>query len=251
MEFKVSVITSLYNYKKYICYSIDSFLKQNFLFSEMIIVDDGSTDGSADIVHKYIKGIDPSERERIRLIRLSKNYGYSKAKNEGIKASKSEILVMLDADDMLTKKSISIRYDKIVKGFDFVHGPVLDYNHRTKTRIKSRMWTLWKQTKSWKYVHAQAVMLRKEIHRKIGLYDESLWCKSDREMFARIFNHKFKIGTVNDFVSLYRRHPLQMHKSAEKLKNNNRLQKKVKKKIEIRKKDLTGLIFLEQNVSKT
>jgi len=77
MTIKVSVITTLYNYKNYIKDCIKSFLKQDFIDSEMIIVDDGSTDNPYDV-------IEPLENGRIKYIRSIKNYGYSHAKNVGI-----------------------------------------------------------------------------------------------------------------------------------------------------------------------
>jgi len=236
MTFRVSVITTLYNYKNYIENCIQSFLRQDFYDSEIIIVDDASEDNPYEIIKQY-------ESDRIRYIRLSKNKGYSYAKNIGIKACNSEILVMLDADDMLTKNGISIRYKKIIKGYDFVHGPCLDLKEK-RPLVRNRLWDLWLKNPIWKHVHAQGVMLKKEIHRKIGLYDEILRCKSDREFFARVFNHNFKIGTVKKDVALYRRHKKQMHRSKEKLKINDKLQKEVLNKIEKRKKDLSGLELL-------
>jgi len=234
--FKISVITTLYNYKYYLVECIKSFLTQDFLNAEMIIVDDASTDNPYSFIKKYLS-------KEVKYIRLDKNMGYSYAKNIGIKSSISEILVMLDADDMLTWNGISIRYKKIKEGYDFVHGPCLD-KKEGRTFVRNRMWDLWLKNKSYKYVHAQGVMLKKDIHRKIGLYDESLKCKSDREFFARVFNHGFKIGTVNNDVAFYRRHKKQMHRSKEKLKINDELQKEVLKKIEKRKKDLSNLEML-------
>jgi len=234
--FKVSVITTLYNYKDYIVECIESFLNQDFIKAEMIIVDDASTDNPYKNIKKYIS-------EKVKYIKLDKNRGYSYAKNIGIKFSNSEILVMLDSDDMLTKKGISIRYKKIKEGYDFVHGPCMDKKDK-RILVRNRMWDLWLKEKTYKYVHAQGVMLKKDIHRKIGLYDETLRCKSDREFFARVFNHNFKIGTVNKDVALYRRHKNQMHRSKEKLKTNDKLQKEVLKKIERRKKDLSDLEIL-------
>jgi glycosyltransferase involved in cell wall biosynthesis len=235
--FKVSVITTLYNYRNHIKECIKSFLKQDFKDSEIIIVDDGSTDNPYPVIKKY-------ESDRVKYIKLDTNSGYSHAKNVGIKACNSEILVMLDADDMLIKNGISIRYNKIREGYDFVHGPCLDLK-QGRSLQRNRMWNLWLDNKIYKYVHAQGVMLKKDIHRKVGLYDEKLWCKSDREFFARVFNHGFKIGTVNKDVALYRRHKLQMHRSKEKLKINDKLQKEVKKKIKKRKSDLSGLEMLK------
>jgi len=242
--FKVSVITTLYNYSDYIVDCIESFLNQNFKDSEMIIVDDNSLDNPYPNIKKY-------KSNRIRYIRLNKNMGYSFAKNIGIENCNSDILVMLDADDMTTENGISLRYNKIQEGFDFVHGPVLDFtvkNEEMKTK-ESRLWPKWKKSKKdascYRLIHAQSVMLKKNIHRKIGLYDETLRSKSDREMWARILNHGYKMFYVEDYVSLYRRHNKQMHRSPEKLKINDKLQKHVLALIEKRKKDLSGIKMLK------
>lgn len=235
--FDISVITTLYNYRDYIKDCIKSFLKQDFENSEMIIVDDASKDNPYGVIKKY-------ESDRVKYIRLEKNMGYSHAKNVGIKACNSEILVMLDADDMLIEGSLKLRYKKLKKGYDFVHGPCLD-KKEGRPLVRNRLWDLWLSKNTWKYVHAQGVMLRKDIHRKIGLYDEALRCKSDREFFARVFNHGFKIGVVDKDVAYYRRHPKQMHRSKEKLRINKKLQKEVMRKIEIRRKDLSDLEMLK------
>lgn len=238
---KVSVITTLFNYRDYIKQCIKSFLKQNFPEAEMIIVDDASTDHPYDVIKKY-------ESDNVKYIHLDKNKGYSNAKNIGIKAAQAEILVMLDADDMLTENSIKIRFDKINEGFDLVHGPVLDL--RGEKKKASKLWRQWemssKNEKAYKFVHAQSVMLTRNIHSKIGLYDESLRCKSDREMWARIFySGRFRIGTVREYVAIYRRHNRQMHQSKEKLRINNQLQKNVLKLIKRRKNgDFRGIELL-------
>jgi len=199
----------------------------------MIIIDDASQDNPYRIIKDY-------ESNRVKYIRLNKNRGYSYAKNIGIKSCNSEILVMIDADDMLTSNSLKIRYEKLLEGYDFVHGPCLDMKAK-RPLVRNRLWDLWLQKNTWKNVHAQGVMLKKKIHRKIGLYDEALRCKSDREFFARVFNHDFKVGIVNKDVAFYRRHLKQMHRSKEKMKINSKLQKTVLKIIEKRKKDLSGL----------
>lgn len=234
----ISVITTLYNYANYIEDCIKSFLDQDFENSDMIIVDDASVDNPYKVIKKY-------ESDRVKYIKLDENNGYSHAKNVGIINTDAKILVMLDADDMLTKSSISVRYNKLIEGYDFVHGPCLDMKEGRPLQ-RNRMWELWLKDKKWKHVHAQGVMLKKNIHRKIGLYDQSLRCKSDREFFARVFNHNFKIGVVEQDVAMYRRHSKQMHRSKEKLKINKKLQKEVLKLIEKRKTDLRGLIFLEK-----
>jgi len=236
----ISVITTLYNYRNYIQECIESYLSQEFPESEMIIVDDASTDNPYEIIKPFVG-------EKVRYIRLEENGGYSHAKNVGIRNAKWEILAMLDADDMLTDGSLRRRYDKISEGFDFVHGPAL--NLKDNKISSSKLWKEWmaskKRPEHYRLVHAQSAMLRKDIHRKIGLYDESLRCKSDREMWARIFYYRFQVGWITEPVAIYRVHPKQMHKSKWKAKNNDKLQKQVLKKIARRRKDLSDCNFLE------
>lgn len=236
----VSVVTTLFNYSNYIGDCIESVLSQNFN-AEMIIIDDSSTDNPMRYIKKYLS-------QKIRYYKLDDNMGYSYAKNFGIKESKSDILVMLDADDMLCKDSLSRRYEKIRRGFDFVHGPALDLENG-KLKI-SGLWSKWlkssKDEKSYKMIHAQTVMLKKDIHRKVGLYDESLKCKSDREMWARIMSRQdiFKVSYVDDPVSIYRVHKKQMHRSDWKIKNNDKLQRDVLERINRRQKDLSDCVML-------
>jgi glycosyltransferase involved in cell wall biosynthesis len=236
---KVSVITTLYNYSNYIEDNIKSFLLQDFIDSELIIVDDYSTDNPENIINKY-------SNNRVKYIKLNKNYGYSYAKNIGIKSAKGEYIVMLDADDMLTKNGISLRYNKIVDGYDFVHGPVYDFDG--KNYKISKLWRLWQESNKdkecYKFVHAQGVMLKKSLHSFVGLYDEQMRYKSDREMWARIFNWDCKISEVEEPVSIYRIHKNQMHKSKEKLKINSKLEIDFFDRVNRRKKDLSDTIKL-------
>lgn len=87
----ISVVIPLYNKEKQIAHTLQSVLNQTFQDFEIVIVDDGSTDGSIGEVKKFT---DP----RIRLI-CQKNAGVSAARNRGIEEAKSDLIAFLDADD--------------------------------------------------------------------------------------------------------------------------------------------------------
>ena len=95
MAIRFSVIIPLYNKEKEIADTLNSVLKQSYKADEIIVVDDGSTDKSAQIVEKFFKN-------KIKLIK-QKNYGVSAARNRGIKEAKNEYLCFLDADDLWEK----------------------------------------------------------------------------------------------------------------------------------------------------
>ena len=90
----VSIITPCYNGEKYISETIDSVLSQTYTDWEMIIVDDGSKDGSADIVLKYM-----AKDGRIKFLQ-QKNAGSAAARNNGIRSAEGQYIALLDADDV-------------------------------------------------------------------------------------------------------------------------------------------------------
>lgn len=90
----VSIITPCYNGEKYVSETIDSVLAQTYKDWEMIIIDDGSKDNSADIIREYEK-----KDSRIRLIQQA-NGGSAAARNNGIRQAEGQYIALLDADDI-------------------------------------------------------------------------------------------------------------------------------------------------------
>lgn len=90
---QVTVLMSVYNGEKYLREAIDSILVQSFKDFEFLIIDDGSTDSSADIIRSYT---DP----RIRIVQNEKNIGLTHSLNKGLKLAKGEYVARMDADDI-------------------------------------------------------------------------------------------------------------------------------------------------------
>lgn len=97
---KVSIIIPAYNSEKYIAQSIESCLNQNYENVEVIVVNDGSTDTTREIVASFC------ENQRVILIN-QQNQGVSAARNQGIKHATGDYLTFLDADDILATDTIS------------------------------------------------------------------------------------------------------------------------------------------------
>jgi glycosyltransferase involved in cell wall biosynthesis len=106
-EGKVSVIIPAYNAQKFIKDTIDSVIAQTYPDWEIIVVNDGSTDGTPDLV---IKEAD----NRIKMIHQS-NGGVSSARNNGLKHATGEYVIFLDADDLLTPGFLTARVNFLTR----------------------------------------------------------------------------------------------------------------------------------------
>lgn len=101
----VSVIINNYNYGRFLRTAIDSVLKQTYKNIELIVVDDGSTDDSREIIESYQTKIIPIIKD---------NGGQGSAFNVGWKNAKGRLILFLDADDYLIENTISILVDRYI-----------------------------------------------------------------------------------------------------------------------------------------
>lgn len=102
----VSVIVPVYNAEEYIGNTLDSIINQDFKNFEVVVIDDGSTDESLEIISEKLSRSDISYN-----IVHQENSGVSSARNRGIEAAKGEYLVFIDADDYVTGNHLSELYN--------------------------------------------------------------------------------------------------------------------------------------------
>lgn len=102
----VSVIVPVYNSEEYIGTTIDSIINQDFKSFEVIVIDDGSTDGSLEIINHKL-----SESTISYKVIHQENSGVSSARNRGIEEANGEYLVFIDADDYVTGNHLSELYN--------------------------------------------------------------------------------------------------------------------------------------------
>jgi len=107
----VSIITPAYNAEPFIKRSIDSALSQSYANIELIIIDDGSTDSTAEIIKSY-------DDKRIRYLHQS-NQGQGAARNYGIRESKGELITFLDADDEYTTDKVKEQAEFLLSNNDY------------------------------------------------------------------------------------------------------------------------------------
>ena len=115
---KLSIIIPVYNTEKYIKQCIESVTAIKNIETEIIVVNDGSTDSSKDILEEYTE-----KNDRIKVI-TQKNQGASAARNTGIKASTGDYIYFLDSDDWID----TVSFEKIIKELenDYKNGEKID-----------------------------------------------------------------------------------------------------------------------------
>lgn len=101
----ISVIIPVYNREKYVSEAIESVLKQTYQFLDIIVIDDGSTDKSAEIIKSF--------GSKIRYF-YQENSGISSALNHGLKVAKGEFIAFLDSDDLWTENKLNLQI-KVLK----------------------------------------------------------------------------------------------------------------------------------------
>lgn len=93
----VSIIVPVYNGEKFIRETMDSVLAQTYSDWELLLIEDGSSDGSADVIEKYVA---EKAETRIRLIRQPSNQGAARSRNRGLLEASGRYIAYLDADDL-------------------------------------------------------------------------------------------------------------------------------------------------------
>lgn len=207
----ISVIMSVYNAEEYLCEAIDSILMQNHKTFELIIVDDGSTDRSADIIRQYAN-LDG----RIILISNEKNIGLPKSLNKAILFSKGEYIARHDADDRSAPERFSIQaaYAGAHPETDLIGSDcyVIDINGDIVCENNSYSaitdpWTNLLERKAI-FTHGSA-FIKKSSLINVGLYDERFYYSQDGELWLRFLSRGAKVHTIAKPLYHYRVLPLQ------------------------------------------
>ena len=184
----VSVIITTFNYGKYIERAIRSCIDQTLDNShyEIIIVNDCSTDFTEKILENY--------ESEVRVFNLKKNIGLSAARNFGIKQSKGQFIVFLDADDYFHKSLLGV--EKLF----------LEENNKLDA-VSVDYFQVDERGNHQKYFNAEknpiacGIMFRKDLLYDVGLYDEKFRAREEQELRVR-FEKKYKIHNLS--IPLYR-----------------------------------------------
>ena len=193
-----SIIIPLYNKERYIENAIQSILKQTVVDYEIIILNDGSTDKSKDIISKYVS-------EKIRIIDHPKNKGLSAARNTGIKNATSDYITFLDADDLWkpnylqTIKSLISSHPEahiFATNYDEVYPKTTHKPHNGSEDLPENFNGLidfFKLNLKQGIYTPSSVCWHKSVFDTIGYYDEGITFSEDLDFNIRA-NLKFKLA---------------------------------------------------------
>jgi glycosyltransferase involved in cell wall biosynthesis len=183
---KVSIILPTYNGSKYIKQAIDSCLCQTYSNIELIIVDDGSTDETPELLRTY-------KDDRIKIIAHVKNEKLPKSLNTGFSASSGEFLTWTSDDNLLKKNAVETLVDYLVKHpeVDFVYTDHMIIDDSGSELGWYRIPLLGMIAKT--NLSFACFMYRREVYKTIGNYNETAFLVEDYEYWLRVYQ-KFRLG---------------------------------------------------------
>lgn len=117
---RISVIVPVYNTEKYIRKCLDSILAQKMNDYEIIVVNDGSKDNSADIIKEYMLELNNSQNENTIKYFEKENGGLSDARNYGVSKASGDYLCFVDSDDYIDDSLFQVLLDGIETGVDLI-----------------------------------------------------------------------------------------------------------------------------------
>lgn len=232
---KVTVYITNHNYGRFVAQAIESVLAQKFSDWELIIIDDGSTDGSEAIIRGY------EDSPKIRVV-FQENRGLTLSSNIALRLSRGKHIMRLDADDYLdenallvlsnildTHPEVGLVYPDYYRVDE--HGEILSIERRNKVGKEILLYDV--------PAHAACTMIRKECLLELGGYSEDISCHDGYDLWLR-FIEKFSVYNVNVPLFYYRQHARSLSRNRERVLHTRRWIKR--RHIEERKKKSVNVV---------
>jgi glycosyltransferase involved in cell wall biosynthesis len=206
----VSIVIPTYNRADLLPQAIQSALNQTYENTEIIIVDDGSTDDTPDLCRKY------AGESRVRYIR-KRNGGIGSALNTGISAMKGEWFKWLSSDDYLQPEAVEL----LLRKAHDVNGKIIYSSYRVVDAKNEVIDFCPEYQRSYlDFVahlvrahigNGSSILIHRSVFEKVGLFDESLKSGEDYEFWLRAcLLHKYRFHCLQAFVLNYRKHQKQL-----------------------------------------
>ena len=176
----VSVIMPVYNTAKYLEEAVDSVLTQEYSDLELLIANDGSTDGSAEILERYQKA-----DSRVKVISFSENVGAAKARNALLEKAEGRFVAFLDSDDVWYRWKLTHQVRFMLRrnySFTYSYYEAIDESSEyLKKFTRLPRVVEFNDILKWNDIGTLTVMVDKEVHGRIRMpeivkrHDFALW----------------------------------------------------------------------------
>ena len=232
----ISVIVPIYNVEKYLRKCIDSIINQTYRNLQIILVNDGSTDGCLDICKEYV-----SLDTRVNIVD-KKNGGLSSARNAGMKVAEGSFFAFIDSDDWILETT----FEKMIKkqkihNADLVVCGKMNYIEKTNQYVHGN---LFEQDTCCNKEDAIKLLLLKSVSAWNKLYKRSLFedicypegrIGEDSHIILRLLNKCSKVEIISEELYIYNVRENSIMSSPFKDKDINMLEDNVNHYIEISK----------------
>lgn len=181
----VSVVVGAYNAERWIEETIRSVLRQSYRAYELIVVDDGSTDGTADVARRF--------GEEVRVIRKA-NGGSASARNAGIRASSGKYVAFLDADDLWCPRKLESQIaalETAAAAWGYSDAVFFDSSTGTSLYRASQLHELHagdvlRALVLGNFILTPTVIVRRDVFEVVGLFDETHRISEDWDLWLRV-----------------------------------------------------------------
>lgn len=196
----VSVIIPAYNCERFLHEAVQSVLDQKYSPIEIIIVDDGSTDGTGTVARSF--------PESVRYLHQA-NQGPAAARNRGIEHAQGSLIAFADADDLWPATKLELQLSYLVRDpkIDIVLGRIQQVQLSEADNGETRAEEFAEPAFS---VNLGSAIIRKSVFERVGLFDETLRYSEDVDWFMRAREAGAAIVTIDAVTLFYRQHEQNM-----------------------------------------
>lgn len=218
----ISVIMPAYNAGKYIAESIQSVLDQTYQNWELVVVDDGSTDNTAEVVEAFAL-----KDARVKILRR-RNGGQGAARNTALAQARGPLVAFLDADDLWIPNKLSLQVSALSEtgaqvvfsdGFYFTDDDTTDESLPFETmKGKFAGEEMFKLLFAYNRIHILSVLVRRDSLDAVGLFEESRLCQNceDYDLWLKLARNGAVFYGMHEHLVRYRRHAGSMTASQVK-----------------------------------
>lgn len=208
----MTVYITNYNYADYLEQSIQSILNQTFQDFELLVIDDGSTDNSREIIKQY------EEIEKVYTV-FQKNRGLNRTNNTALKLSRGKYIMRLDADDYMDVHALEIMVSELennpdcalvfpdyylIDEYDNITGHIRRHDFKTDVSLPDQP------------AHGACTMIRRDVLLSIGGYDDKFDRQDGYDLWLNIID-KYSVRNINLPLFYYRQHDRNLTGNEEQL----------------------------------